>query len=220
MRQFAVIGLGNFGSTVARTLSEKGLPVIAIDRNPERVESIRDLVTQAVVGDASDPIFLGGVGISEVDVVLVALGDDIEASVLVTLYLHEIEIDKIIVKGISKEHGEILTLVGASEVVYPENEMAERVASSLSAPNIIDHIPLAEGYSIVELIAPQSFINKTLLELNLRREYGVEVLVIKRGNPQADPPVIVVPGAGEIIRDKDKMVILGASENVERINKL
>jgi trk system potassium uptake protein TrkA len=220
MRQFAIIGLGSFGSTVALELASKGLPVLAIDKNHARVDDVRDRVTHAVVGDATDPSFLGGLGISEVDVALVALGDDIEASVLVTLNLSEIGIDYIVVKGISTEHGNILEAVGAHQVVFPEKEMAERVANSLASPNIIDHIPLVEGYIIVELVAPEPFNDKSLIDLNLRREYGVELLAIKRADPGTAPPVIVVPKAGEIIHPGDNLVILGAVEKVELLQEL
>ncbi len=220
MRQFAVIGLGSFGSTVALELSGRGLAVLAIDKNHDKVDDIRDSVTHAIVGDGTDPAFLGSIGISEVDVALVALGDDIEASVLVTLNLSEMGIPTIIVKGISPEHGSILSAVGAHQVVFPEKEIAQRIARSLAAPNVIDHIPLAEGYNIVEMVAPEPFVNKTLIDLNLRREYGVELLVIKRALPDSQPAVVVVPGAGETIHAGDKLVIMGASDKVEGLQEL
>ncbi len=220
MRQFAIIGLGSFGSTVALELASRGLSVLAIDKNPSRVDEIRNSVTHAALGDATDPAFLGSMGVSEVDVVLVALGDDIEASVLVTLNLSEIGIKYIVVKGISREHGSILEAVGAHKVVFPEREMAEKLAMSLASPNIIDHIPLVEGYIIVEMVAPAPFRNRSLIDLNLRREYGVELLAIKRADPTAEPPVIVVPGAGAIIRPNDKLVIMGAVDKVELLREL
>jgi len=220
MRQFAVIGLGHFGSTVARELAHKGLPVVAVDLNPVRVDELRGEVTHAVVGDATEASFIASSGIGEVDIAMVALGDDIEASVLVTLNLAESGIENIIVKGISDEHGKILKAVGAKKVIFPEKEMAQRIATSLAAPNIIDHIPLTEGYSIVELITPSVFAGKTLLDLNLRREYGVELLAIKRASPEDIPPVIVVPGAGEIIKEGDKLVVLGSEEDVGLIQEL
>ncbi len=220
MRQFAVIGLGNFGTTVARALAARGLPVVAVDLNPSRIDEIRDSVTHALVGDATNPTLIGSSGISDVDAALVALGDDIEASVLVTLNLSESGVEQIMVKGISPEHGEILKAVGAHQVIFPEKEMAERIAASLATPNIIDNIPLTEGYNIVELVAPESFNGKTLLELNLRREYGVELLAIKRNDPNATPKVVIVPSAIEIINSDDKLVVMGAVEDVEQIREL
>lgn len=220
MRQFAVIGLGNFGSTVAYELSKKGLPVVAVDLNPARVDELRGEVTHAVVGDATETQFIASSGIGEVDVAIVALGDDIEASVLVTLNLAESGIGEIIIKGISEEHQKILIAVGATQVIFPEKEMAQKIATSIAAPNIIDHIPLTEGYSIVEMITPKVFEGKTLIDLNLRREYGVELLAIKRASPNDTPPVVVVPGAGEVIKREDKLVILGSEEDVETIQGL
>ncbi len=220
MRQFAVIGLGNFGSTVAYELSKKGLPVVAVDLNPARVDELRGEVTHALVGDATETQFIASSGIGDVDVAIVALGDDIEASVLVTLSLAESGIGEIIIKGISEEHGKILIAVGATQVIFPEKEMAQKIATSIAAPNIIDHIPLTEGYSIVEMVTPKIFEGKTLIDLNLRREYGVELLAIKRASPDDIPPVIVVPGAGEVIKREDKLVILGSEEDVETIQGL
>ena len=220
MRLFAVFGLGNFGSTVAVALADKGQSVLAVDLDPARVDEVRNKVTHAVVGDVTDPSFLSSVGISEVDEALVALGDDLEASVLTTLYLSESEVKHILVKGISEEHESILLAVGAHQVVFPENYMAKRLASSLAAPNIIDHIPLTEGYSIIELVTPGAFHHKSLLELNLRREYGVELLAIKRADPDRDPDVVVVPGAGEVIEPDDKLIILGAEKDVEQLQEL
>ncbi len=220
MSQFAVIGLGNFGSTVASELAKKGLPVVAVDLNPSRVDDLRNKVSHAVVGDVTEKQFIASSGIGEVDVAIVALGDDIETSVLATLNLAESGVENIIVKGISEEHATIVTAVGATEVIFPEKEMAQKIAASIAAPNIIDHIPLTEGYSIIEMVSPKAFEGKTLLDLNLRREYGVELLAIKRADPKDDPPVIVVPGAGAMVKTNDKLIILGSEEDVQTIQEL
>jgi len=220
MRQFAVIGLGSFGSTFAKELSEKGLPILAIDRDGTAVDYMSEFVTHAIVGDATDPEFLGSIGVSDVDIALVALGDDIEASVLVTLNLSEIGVPQIIVKGISPEHGNILTAVGATQVIFPEKEMAQRLARSMASPNIIDHIPLVEGYNIVEMLAPESFEEKSIIDLNLRREFGVELLAIKRADENLKEKVVVAPHAKEVIKSGDKLVILGATDKVEQLQEL
>ncbi len=212
-----MIGLGNFGSTVAKELSKKGLQVVAVDLNPSRADDLRGIVTHSVVGDATEAQFIASSGIGEVDVAIVALGDDIEASVLATLNLAESGIPEIIAKGISEEHGRVLSAVGATKIVYPEKEIAQKIASAIAAPNIIDHIPLTEGYIIVEMVTPKDFEGKTLLDLNLRREYGVELLAIKRASPEDKPSVIVVPGAGEFIKKADKLVLLGSEEDVQSI---
>lgn len=220
MRQFAVIGLGNFGSTVARALARKDIPVVAIDRNPLKIDEIREDVTHAVAGDATDAGFLGSIGISEIDAAIVSLGDDIESSVLVTLNLVESGINEIVVKGVSEEHATILRAIGAHKVIFPEKEMAERLADSYAMPGVIENIPLTEGYNLVEISAPEPFYHKSIIELDLRREYGIELLAIKRDEPDAEPKIVVVPGASEIIKPGDKLFILGSKTDIELLENL
>ncbi|MCD6594527.1 TrkA family potassium uptake protein [bacterium] len=215
MRQFAVIGLGRFGTKVALTLSELGMPVIAIDNNPRRIELIADKVAFALKADATDKKALGMAGVSSADVAVVSLGEQLEASVLVTIILREIGVEQIIVKGTSPEHGKILELVGATQVVFPEEDIARRVAQKIIAPNIVDHIPLLPGYSIIEFIAPEQFLGKTLLDLNMRRNFGVEVLVIKRGEITK-----VIPSAMDKIQENDTLVILGKDEDVQKVRSI
>jgi len=214
MRQFAVIGLGRFGVKVAMTLAGLGMPVIAIDKDARRIEQIADHVSLAVRADATDKKALGMAGIGSADVAVVALGDRMESSVLTTMLLKEMGIERIIVKGTGSEHGKILELVGASQVVFPEEDMAERVAQRIISPNILDHIPLLPGYSIVEFLAPEQFWGKTILDLNLRRNFGVEVLVIRRGEE-----VTVIPSALDSIGEGDTLVILGKDIDIEKLRK-
>ncbi len=212
MRQFAVIGLGRFGYRVASTLAAHKLPVIAVDRDPRRVELAAGVVDFAVCADATDQRALASAGVAAVDAAVVSLGEQLEPSVLATLILKEMGVKEIVVKGTSPEHGKILRLVGATEVVFPEEDMAVRVAQRIISPNIVDHIPLLPGYSIVELVVPEKFQGKTLLDLNLRRDYGVEVLVIKRGDQ-----VKVIPSALDTIEYGDTLVILGRDEDIARL---
>ncbi len=212
MRQFAVIGLGNFGLNVALKLAAMDMPVIAVDRDSAKVEGIRDKVAYAVVADATDKRALQAAGIAAVDAAVVSLGKQIEPSVMTTIILKELGVPEIIVKGISPEHGKILKLVGASYVVFPDADMAERIAQKITSPNIVEHIPLLPGYSIVELKAPPTFWGKTLLDLNLRRNYGVEVLVIRRGEE-----VKVIPSAMDKIVQGDTLVILGKNEDLQKL---
>ena len=212
MRQFAVIGLGNFGMGVALKLADMGMPVIAIDRDPRKIDSITNKVSFAVVADATDKKALHSAGVSAVDAAVVSLGKQIEPSVMATIILRELGVPEIIVKGISPEHGKILKMVGASHVVFPDADMAERVAQRIVSPNIVEHIPLLPGYSIIELKAPNIFWGKTLLDLNLRRNYGVEVLVIRRGEQ-----VKVIPSAMDKIEQGDTLVILGKNEDLEKL---
>ncbi len=213
MRQFVIVGLGRFGKKVAITLSQAGMPVVAIDKDPRKVEAISDKVAYAIRADATDQKALSTLGLTDADVAIISMGDLLEASVLATIILKEFGIPTIIVKGISPEHGRILKLVGATTVVFPEEDMALRVAQKIISPNILEHIPLLPGYSIVEFLTPKSFQGKTLLGLNLRRNYGVEVLLIKRGNE-----VKMIPSAMDRINENDTLVIMGTDEDIRRIH--
>ncbi|MCD6417954.1 TrkA family potassium uptake protein [bacterium] len=215
MRQFAVIGLGRFGQTVALTLSKLGAPVIAVDKNQSVIEDISDKVDFAVQCDATDQKALAQVGVSSADVAIVSLGEPLETSVLTTIILKEMGIQKIIVKGKNHEHGKILSLVGATDVIFPDEDVAEKLAQKIIHPNILDLIPLLPGYSIVEIVPPKQFLGKSLLDLNLRRNYGVEVLVIKRGDT-----VKVIPSALDSMEIGDTLVILGKDEDIEKLRSL
>ncbi len=212
MKQFAVIGLGNFGLNVALKLSDMGMPVLVIDKDPAKIESISGKVAYARVADATDKKSLESAGVAAVNTAVVSLGKQIEPSVMATIILKELGVPEIIVKGTTPEHGKILKLVGASYVVFPDADMAERIAQKIISPNIVEHIPLLPGYSIVELKAPPTFWGKTLLDLNLRRNYGVEVLVIRRGEE-----VKVIPSAVDKIQEGDTLVILGKNEDLQKL---
>jgi len=212
MKQFAVIGLGNFGLNVALKLSDMGMPVLVIDKDPAKIESISGKVAYARVADATDKKSLESAGVAAVNTAVVSLGKQIEPSVMATIILKELGVPEVIVKGTTPEHGKILKLVGASYVVFPDADMAERIAQKIISPNIVEHIPLLPGYSIVELKAPPTFWGKTLLDLNLRRNYGVEVLVIRRGEE-----VKVIPSAVDKIQEGDTLVILGKNEDLQKL---
>jgi len=217
MRSFLVIGLGKFGFNVAKTLYELGQEVIAMDTDKAVVQSIRDLSTMAVIGDATSADNLSGVGIENVDVAVVSLGQKMDASVLVTLHLKELGIKEIWAKAISEDHGKILTRLGVTEVIYVEKEMGERVAQNLSRPNVLDYLPVSKGYSIQESPVPMTFIGKSLLELGLRKHYGIFVIAIKELIPEK---MVLNPEADFILKDSDIMVILGSDEDLDRLRNL
>ncbi|HEX9874720.1 MAG TPA: TrkA family potassium uptake protein, partial [Deferrimonas sp.] len=146
-KKFCVIGLGNFGFHVVSTLYEQGHEVTAIDTDKEKVQSVKDICTYAILGDAASKEFLSAQGVNEMDAVVVSTGELSHLSTLITLYLKELKVRRILVKAISEDHGRILERVGASDVIYPEKDMARRIAHSLSTPNILEFIPLAEEYS-------------------------------------------------------------------------
>ena len=227
MRQFAVIGLGWFGSSVARTLVERGYEVLAIDSEEEKVAEIADQVTHAVQLDASDEKALRSVGVADMDVAVVSVGD-ISASILITLLLKELGVGLVASKALDKLHAKVLRRVGADRIIFPERDMGVRVADSLSTPGIFDYIEVSPTHSIVELVAPGSFQSKTMRELDLRAKYGVNVIGIKRKKPkiskegasEIEEEFILGPTADEQIVHGDLLVLLGKDEDIEKLKRL
>ena len=224
MRQFAVIGLGRFGASVAKTLTEKGHQVLAIDVSEHIVQDVSDEVTQAVCLDATDEKALRAVGIERVDVAIVGTGTNLEASILITLNLKEIGIKEIVCKAVSEDHKKVLEKIGATRVVQPEREMGARVANTLISTSVIEHIELSDESSIVELLAPKEFIGKSLREVDVRAKFGVNVIAVKRRIPSASKKeeeeiVNVSPQAEDIIKKGDILVVLGPNENIEKMKK-
>lgn len=217
MKKFAVIGLGKFGQHVARTLFEDGHEVMAIDAEKARVQAINSHCSEAIVMDATDREQLSTLGLESLDAVIVSTGTNISSSILICLYLQELGVRKVITKAVDLDHGKILKKVGASETVYPEKDMAVRVARGLSTPNIMDFIPLAEAYSLVQVDPPRAFIGKSLKELNLMARYSVYVIAVKELVPDN---FILVPPADFVIKDSDILMMLGLSENIKKIKAL
>jgi len=220
VRSFAIIGMSSFGYFLARDIANEGMQVIAVDLDEEKIEKIKPYVQKAVIADGTDRETLKKIGLDDLDGVVVCLGQ-IEASVLATLHLKELakelKIRRIFAKALSEEHGKILEKIGATEIIFPEKDMAFRVARTLTHENILDHIPLAEGYSIVDMAPPSSFLWKSLGELNLRNKYGVQVIVIKEMIPKN---VVLVPTANYIIKDTDVLVIMGKDKDLKKIQGL
>ena len=206
---FGVIGLGRFGFNVAKTLAEGGAEVIACDIDEEKVKQISELVHQAFILDATDEKALKESGIANADTVIVSIGENIEASILVVVQLMELGVKEIIAMAVNPLHGRILERLGVSRVIHPERDMAIRLAHSLLVGGFIEEIPIAENYSIFEMKPPQKLHNKTLKELDLRRKYDMTVLAIKRGDK-----FIVNPSAEEVIVQDDILVVLGRREKI------
>ncbi|MBW2037380.1 MAG: TrkA family potassium uptake protein [Deltaproteobacteria bacterium] len=214
MKRFAVIGLGNFGFYVAKTLFEDGHDVIAIDKNRERVQEIEPFCSEAVVLDVTDKKRLKALGLEDVDAAVISTGAATSSSILLTLHLHEFGVKKILAKAIDEDHGKILEKVGASEIIYPEKAMAIRVARSLSTPNIMDFILLSEDYNLLQISPPQTFVGKSLKELDLRAKYNVHVIAIKEVVPEN---FLLVPPADFVIKDSDVLIMLGKAKDIKRI---
>jgi len=225
MKQFAVIGAGLFGSSVARTLSEEGCDVLLIDSNEERVRDMDEVVSQAVQLDATDEKALKSVGIADVDAVVVSVGKDMEASILITMLLKEMGIKLVVAKAISEAHYKILARLGADRIVFPEREMGIKVANSLLHPSIFDYIEVAPGYSISETEPPPEIIDKSIEQARVRSKYGVEIIAIKRkrpvldssGNSKLEDEVRIVPKSDEIIHEGDTIIVIGSEQNLEKL---
>jgi trk system potassium uptake protein TrkA len=221
-QQFAVIGLGRFGAAMATTLTELGQEVIGVDGEAERVRELADVITQAIELDATDGRALKAAGIQDVDVAVVSIGENIESSLLVVMQLRELGIQKIVAKAVTPLHGKILEKLGVTRVIFPEREMAIRVAHGLVTPDVIDYIELSRDFSIVELAAPELFVDKSLKQLELRPRYGLTLIAIKRRTGGPDSPVAtnVAPSADELIRGGDVLVLLGSNEKLGQLDTL
>lgn len=217
MKSFAVIGLSTFGQYMAQFLSERGFDVIVIDNDEGRVEKTKPFVKKGIIADATDKETLKNIGIEDVDAVIVSLGAHIDASLLTVLHLREIGVKEVFVKVLTEDHGKILKIMGIDNIIFPERDSAYTLAQRIDNPDILDYIPLAEGYSIIDLAPPHSFIGKSLGELDLRNKFGVQVIIIKEIIPEN---IILIPRASHIIKDSDILVVMGKNEDLARLKKL
>lgn len=213
--KFAVIGLGSFGSNIAKTLYEKGNEVLAVDEDKEKIDEVKNFVSHAVHMDAADKENLQALGIKDMDVVIVSLGPEMEASILTVLYLNEMGTKRIVAKALTEDHAKILESVGATETIYPEKDMAIKTALKLSCPNVLEYLPLISGFGIQEIAPPEKFIGKNLRELDLRNKYGIQVIAIKELIPEK---TTFVPKADFVLKDSDILVIMGKDKQLEKIN--
>jgi trk system potassium uptake protein len=215
MKRVIVIGLGIFGFNIARILYENGIEVITIDKNKERIQEIRDYCTKAILADGTDKQVMEMIGIQGEDVVIVSFGEDLAASSLITLHLRELKVKHIIVKAPNEDHKRVLEKVGATEVIIPERDIADKVARSLISPNVLDFIPLTEDFAVSEVVPPTSFYGKTIGDLHLRSRYHIEVIAIREVLPGR---LTMVPRADFVIKDSDILVIIGRQKDIQKIN--
>lgn len=213
--EFAVIGLGRFGTSVARALSEAGETVLAIDTEEENVQKISSIVTHAVVADVTDVDAMKSIGVRNIDVAVITVASHMQASILGTMILKELGIPKVIAKANNDIHGKVLERVGADRVVYPERDTGVRLAHSLTSNNIIDQIDLDPNYGIVEMVTPDPIVGKTLKEIDLKNRFGVYVMAIKSDNNMK-----INPGANDVVRKGDMLVLIGKNGDLERFKKL
>ncbi len=217
MKRAVVIGLGIFGFNVAKNLYESGFEVTAIDKNKDMIQKIRDYSTKAILADGTDKDVMESIGIQEDDIVIISFGEDLAASTLITLHLKELKVKQIIVKAPNDDHKHVLEKVGATEVIIPEKEMANKVAKGLISPNVLDYIPLAGDYTICEMAPPPGFYGKTIGEIHLRSKYHVDVIAIKE---ILSDRVKMVPNADFVIKDTDILVVIGKEQDINKITSI
>lgn len=216
MKQFIVIGIGRFGKAVAERLYELGHEVLAIDTDEDTIQKVSEKVTHAVTADATDENVLKSLGVRNFDVGVVAIGSDIQSSIIVTLMLKEMGVRYIVAKAQNDTHAKVLLKIGADRVVFPERDMGERVAHNLIGTNILEYIELSEEHSIIEYAVLQSWIGKDLRDLNLRAKYGVTVVAMRNRNEEG---VNVSPKADTKIREGDIIIVVGDNDDLRKLER-
>ncbi|MDW7711154.1 MAG: TrkA family potassium uptake protein [Deferrisomatales bacterium] len=216
MRHVGVIGLGNFGMGLSLELSRLGLRVTAVDANPEKARDAQAHVAQALVADATDAAAVAALGVERMAAVVVSLGGHMETSILAVLHLSRLGVPEIVAKALGEDHAEILSRVGATQVVFPEKDMALRLALRLSSQTVLDYLSLTSGLSVVELAPTREMTGKTLAQLALGRESGIQVLAVRELVPDR---VIIAPRAEQVVKDSDILVVMGPEERIARLRE-
>ena len=214
MKQFVVIGCGRFGTSVAKTLYKMGNDVLAIDGSEEIVQNISEEVTHAVQADATDEHALRSLGIRNFDVAVITIGSDIQSSIMATLIAKELGVKYVVAKAQNELHAKVLYKIGADRVVFPERDMGIRVAHNLVASNILDYIELAPDYSIMEISSLIEWEGQTLIDLDIRSRFGINVMAIKHGNQ-----INVSPKANDKIEKGDILVVIGHNDDLKKLEQ-
>jgi len=210
-KQYAVIGLGRFGSSLSRELVNLGYEVLGIDVNVERVDDMSRELTHTIAADCTDDEVLRSIGIRNFDCVVVAIGNDIQASILTAILLKDLGVKTVVAKALSELHGKVLQKIGVDRIIYPERDMGIRVAHQLASPNLLDYIELSKDYTIAELLVPKRMCGQSLNDLNPRAKFGCSVVAINKKQG-----VIVAPTAADRLEEGDMMVIIGKNDGIER----
>lgn len=214
MKQFIIIGIGKFGESIATNLCKMGHDVLAVDIDEERVQYIANKVTHAVQADATEEGTLEALGVKHFDGAVVTIGENVQASILITLLCKELGIRHVLAKAQNELHAKVLYKIGADRVVFPERDMGLRVAHSLVSTSFLDYIELTPDYSIVELKAAKDWQGKSLKDLNIRAKYGINIMAIKQ-----DDKVVVSPAADDVIQRDDVLVVIGKAEDINRFQE-
>jgi trk system potassium uptake protein TrkA len=220
MQRFAIIGLGRFGGRLAVNLASAGQEVIAVDNDAHLIEEFRDSVTLAIALDATDEQALLMHGLDKVDVAVVGIGDNFESNILATVLLKQLGVPRVISRAMSPMAARILSRIGADEVVNPEDEAADRWCTRLISPGFLSHFPVGDGYSVVEIQAPRSWLGKTLVELNLRAKLGVLIVAVKHREQQqgAVRQVVEFPNPNQPLQAQQSLVVMGPDESLAKLS--
>lgn len=218
MKSFAVIGIGRFGLAIAIKLFELGHEVLAIDKDPDKVDEIADSVTQAVCANPMEPGVISELAINECDVVIVAIGNNLSDSILITMMLKEYGTKYVIAKAQDENHRKVLQKVGADQVVIPEYDAGIKMASQLVSESVFDVIDISDKYSIADLAIPHTWIGKTLVQLDLRRKYGINVIAVR--HKDTGKITTISPVADHAFTDNDIIVIIGKKEDINILHKI
>ncbi|MGE6628176.1 potassium channel family protein [Bacillus pumilus] len=213
-KEFAVIGLGRFGGSICKALSEEGLEVLAMDLNEDRVNEYAQIASHAVIGDSTDEAVLKNLGMRNFDHVIVAIGENIQASILTTIILKELGVKLVTAKAQNDYHEKLLNKIGADRVVHPERDMGKRIAHKIITNNVIEYLELSDEYGLIEVEANGHLENQSLLDLDIRARYQINIVAIKRGKE-----VIISPLAHEQIQKNDILIVIGAMKDIARFER-
>lgn len=213
-KHYAVFGLGQFGGSLVKELSDMDLEVLAVDNDPLKVKEYSKIATHAVQANAVDENILKELGVRNVDHAFVSFGENIEASILTSLLLKEIGVPIVWAKAQNSYHHKVLSRIGVERVIHPEREMAKKIAHHVTNDNIVDFIELSKDHSIVEILASNKFDNKSILQLDIRNKYGCNIIGIQRNEE-----TIISPAADQLIQKNDILIIVGQNKDIERFEK-
>jgi len=216
MKRFAVIGLSTFGQELAVNLYKLGNEVLVIDKNKEKIQAISKLVSSAIVADVKNKDILKKLEIEQMDGVLVSTGAQPSVSILITLYLKELNVKNIMVKALDEDHSRILNRVGADTIINPEVDMAQNLAFKLHSPNFLEYVRLSSDYNIVEIAPPFDFLNKSIAALDLRKRYNVHIIGIR---DVISDKFVVAPTADYIIKDSEVLIVIGNEADLKRLRQ-
>lgn len=220
MRNFAIIGLGDLGKCMLQGLAKRKLEVIVIDSDEQKVQWARDLATTAAKADALDFEVLQELFPQNVHCAVVDLGSHaLERSILVTNYLHKLGVENIVVHAVSREHAEILEIVGATQVIFPEEEAAKRLVGLLAGQGMLDFFPVSEGFSLIEVSVPTPWVGRTLMELEVRKQHQLNVVALRQNLPDKDPEHWSFPDPKHRFKKMDIVLLAGNTKDLERVTK-